>query len=73
MDEGTDARERGNDSFAEGDYRAALIAYSKYVSYFCHLFAISELLTRTLIVLGVYQSRPVTRGAGVTAPRCVSR
>ena len=35
MDEGTDARERGNDSFAEGDYRAALIAYSKYVSYFC--------------------------------------
>jgi hypothetical protein len=38
VDEGTDARERGNDSFAEGDYRAALIAYSKYVSYFCHLF-----------------------------------
>ena len=44
MDEGTDARERGNDSFAEGDYRAALIAYSKYVSYFCHLFAISRLI-----------------------------
>ena len=38
VDEGTDARERGNDSFAEGDYRAALIAYSKYVSYFCHLY-----------------------------------
>ncbi len=42
VDEGTDARERGNDSFAEGDYRAALIAYSKYVSYFCHLFATSN-------------------------------
>ena len=42
VDEGTDARERGNDSFAEGDYRAALIAYSKYVSYFCHLFAIGN-------------------------------
>ena len=72
VDEGTDARERGNDSFAEGDYRAALIAYSKYVILL--LFRISNCSpTDCSPVLGVYQSRPVTRGAGVTAPRCVSR
>ena len=29
VDEGADARERGNDAFARGDYQRALLAYSK--------------------------------------------
>ena len=29
VDEGADARERGNDAFARGDYHRALLAYSK--------------------------------------------